>query len=417
MELFQNHISSYSKDLHNTIVEIHNKKINEYVDDQINISIIVICKNEERVIERCIQAIMKDKDIKDEIIIIDTGSNDKTIEKILKYRAQVNLFEQEWKENFSEIRNYGISKSIHDWTFFIDADEELVEGSIYSLKKYIWILKEVKLKNVVINPTIINSNGHIVQGVRRIVNKKDNIYYYGLIHEEPRISEDKFGKDIFEISFDNIQLKHDGYEQEILEAKNKIERNISLLRIMIDIEPYYPRWIYFLSRDGKEVLKKEEYEFLLQKTIKLCADNIDYKEYKIRALSDLVAYYIHQGKLKEAEEKLFELKTIAPELSDVFYFQNIIKIINIKSSFFEILNDVVTFKNNKQEIEYGSMHSNLFHMDYLIAELFFEIEEYDKAFNIFNKLEENHFSFNTQKYKNLYNALENSSYKKVINKT
>lgn len=412
IESFQNHLSSYSKDLHNNILNLSNEKMEEYLNNEINISIVIICKNERRSIERCIKSIIQDKNIKDEIVLIDTGSTDGTIEKVLKYSNEISLLKLDWKDDFSEIRNYGISKSNYNWIFFIDADEELVEGSLSNLKKYIWVLQKNKIKNTVINPTIINSNGHIVQGVRRIVNKKDNIHYYGLIHEEPRIDDNQLGKDVSEISFDNIQLKHDGYEDEVMNNKNKIQRNVELLRIMNELEPHYPRWTYFLSRDGKEVLNTEEYYSLLQETIKLCKDSPYYRTYKARALSDLIAYHIGDGKLKEAEKKLNELKIFEPELSDVFYFQNIINILNLKSNFFEILNNVITFRKNKEEIEYGSMHSNLFHIDYLIGELFFEVEEYDKAFNIFNKLKENHFSIYGKKYENLHLAMKKSFYNK-----
>lgn len=48
-----------------------------------NFSVIIICKNEERVIKRCIESIQKNLKKNDEIIVVDTGSTDNTIKMVL----------------------------------------------------------------------------------------------------------------------------------------------------------------------------------------------------------------------------------------------------------------------------------------------------------------------------------------------
>lgn len=83
----------------------------------ITISLCMIVKNEEMVLSRCLESI---KDSVDEIIIIDTGSTDKTKEIAKLYTDKVYDFK--WTQDFSQARNYSFSKATKDyqmWFVFI----------------------------------------------------------------------------------------------------------------------------------------------------------------------------------------------------------------------------------------------------------------------------------------------------------
>ena len=84
-----------------------------------NISAVVITKNEESSIERCLKSVL----FCQEIIIIDDNSTDKTIELAKKYKATV--YTKTMNNNFADQRNFGITKANGEWILFIDADEEL----------------------------------------------------------------------------------------------------------------------------------------------------------------------------------------------------------------------------------------------------------------------------------------------------
>ena len=94
------------------------------------ISLIVIAKNEEKNLERCINSVKK---IADEIIIIDTGSLDRTKEIAKKFTDKI--FDFEWIDDFSAAKNFAIDKANEDWILFLDADETISEKDLDKIKK------------------------------------------------------------------------------------------------------------------------------------------------------------------------------------------------------------------------------------------------------------------------------------------
>lgn len=84
----------------------------------ITISLCMIVKNEEAVLARCLDSIA---DLMDEIIIVDTGSTDRTKEIAAKYTDKIYDFE--WIQDFSAARNYSFSKATKDYIYVADADE------------------------------------------------------------------------------------------------------------------------------------------------------------------------------------------------------------------------------------------------------------------------------------------------------
>lgn len=87
------------------------------------ITAVVLTKNEEKNIERCLKSL----DFCHEIIIIDDYSTDNTLDIVYKACKNIKLFKKELKGNFAEQRNFAMSKAKNDWVLFIDADEEISE--------------------------------------------------------------------------------------------------------------------------------------------------------------------------------------------------------------------------------------------------------------------------------------------------
>ena len=89
------------------------------------ISACLIVKNEEKFLPQCLESI---KNAVDEIIIVDTGSTDRTVEIAKSYGAKV--YHHPWRNSFSEARNHSLSYATCDWILQIDADESLEQADI-----------------------------------------------------------------------------------------------------------------------------------------------------------------------------------------------------------------------------------------------------------------------------------------------
>lgn len=88
----------------------------------VTISLCIIVKNEERHIARCLDSM---EGLVDEMIIVDTGSTDRTVEIVSGYTPEV--YSWPWKDDFSDARNYSFSKATMDYCMWMDADDVLEE--------------------------------------------------------------------------------------------------------------------------------------------------------------------------------------------------------------------------------------------------------------------------------------------------
>jgi glycosyltransferase involved in cell wall biosynthesis len=90
----------------------------------------MIVKNEEEFLEQCLNSIKK---LVEEIIIVDTGSNDKTKEIARKFTTKI--FDFKWSDDFSVARNESLKYATGDWILILDADEVISESDHIKLKE------------------------------------------------------------------------------------------------------------------------------------------------------------------------------------------------------------------------------------------------------------------------------------------
>ena len=273
------------------------------------------------------------------------------------------------------------------------------------------------INSLVISPKIINHNEHTIISVKRIFTQKSNIEFFGKIHEEPRKDISKLGKDLFHLSL-NIVINHDGYLPNIIESKNKLKRNLDLLEEMLVVEPTNPRWSYFLVRDGLEVIELDKLENLIYNSIlidsnsQISIKNLKYHEFTF-ALLDILA----RIKLITKDFYLLEiiiniLNDLIPQNSNSFYYSIISKFIKIKESTQLLLNETINYRNNNINIQPGMLHSNGYHIDFLIALLLFETGKYKSSFKYFDFLEDKFTDIGIiQNYKQILTLKDYINYK------
>ncbi|MBR6222496.1 MAG: glycosyltransferase family 2 protein [Lachnospiraceae bacterium] len=160
----------------------------------ITISLCMIVKNEERILSRCLDSIA---DIMDEIIIVDTGSTDKTKEIAARYTDKIYDFE--WIDDFAAARNFSFSKATMDYIYTADADEILDEVNrerFKTLKAH--LLPEIDIVQMkYCNQLEYNTTYNFDVELRGKLYKRLRTFYYeDPVHEVVRTSPIVFDSDI-----------------------------------------------------------------------------------------------------------------------------------------------------------------------------------------------------------------------------
>jgi len=88
------------------------------------LSAALIVRNEEQTLERCLQSITNEVD---EIVVVDTGSSDRTKEIARLYTDQ--LYDFEWRKDFAAARRFSFAQATGDWIFWVDADDVVLSTS------------------------------------------------------------------------------------------------------------------------------------------------------------------------------------------------------------------------------------------------------------------------------------------------
>ncbi len=176
------------------------------------ISAVIITLNEERNIERCILSL---QDIADEIIVIDSFSNDKTHEICKNY--DVKFFQTKWL-GYSGTKNYGNNIASYDYILSVDADEAISED----LKKEILLIKKSdKIEDAYFMNRLTNYCGSWIHHCGWYPDKKLRLWnkqkgkWEGNIHEEVKMQADA---GIYDLKSDLLHYSYYSIQQHIKQA-------------------------------------------------------------------------------------------------------------------------------------------------------------------------------------------------------
>jgi glycosyltransferase involved in cell wall biosynthesis len=94
------------------------------------LSIAILTKNEEARLSDCLKSVS----FSDEVLVVDSGSSDKTVEVAKSFGARVLI--EEWR-GFSGQKQFAVDQCRHDWVLILDADERIPEGSALTIRQEI----------------------------------------------------------------------------------------------------------------------------------------------------------------------------------------------------------------------------------------------------------------------------------------
>ncbi|MBQ7476374.1 MAG: glycosyltransferase [Selenomonadaceae bacterium] len=192
--------------------------------NETKISACYIVKNESKNLRRSLNSLHE----VDEIIVVDTGSEDDTLEVAKEFGAKI--FHETWQEDFSAPRNVALSHATGDWIVFLDADEYFTDKTANNLRIVIEKFDKTKVNGLLIyivnvdedkEDTVIDTTFTL-----RIFRNLKGLKYVGKIHENLKLNGFEFPK-VMALPVKFLTINHTGYSSSINKAK--AERNLKII--------------------------------------------------------------------------------------------------------------------------------------------------------------------------------------------
>lgn len=185
------------------------------------LSVCIIAKNEEKNIERCLEAL---KPTGFELVVVDTGSADRTKETARQHTRCV--YDYVWCDDFAAAKNFAVSKASNDCVMIIDSDEFLEaldrEELDRMLSEHPDEVGRIQRRNTFSRKGVGQENR---EWINRIFDRR-KFHYEGRIHEQIM----PLGGGGYRTYQAPVVIEHTGYDLTDEERRKKADRNITLLQ-------------------------------------------------------------------------------------------------------------------------------------------------------------------------------------------
>ncbi|MGI9658839.1 MAG: glycosyltransferase [Gaiellaceae bacterium] len=221
------------------------------------LSATLIVRDEEDVLGACLGSIC---DVVDEIVIVDTGSVDASIEIARSFGALVR--EHAWTGDFAEPRNRALELASGEWILYIDADEELAPVTRGQVEGLLTDVPEVAFR-LLLRPTP-QSTPYLEY---RIWRNDPRIRFEGLIHEKVTPAIHAVAEtDGRPIGRSDLLLSHAGYEGD---QTHKHLRNLPLLQAELKVDPDNMFNLHHFARVQEGLGRPDEAERALERAVEV----------------------------------------------------------------------------------------------------------------------------------------------------
>lgn len=215
---------------------------------QNRVSVCLIIKDEERFIAQCLETI---KALAWEIIVVDTGSTDRTVEIARSFGAKI--FNFEWCDDFAAARNASLEHATGDWILYLDADETLGPTDREQL------MTELNAADVIAYDIPFVENARPEMGrwhCQRLFRNAPGLHFVSRIHEQIAHAVRAFREEFkLQVKYSKAIIRHFGYSDKVDQDRAKNSRNLRLLELAKDDRPNDPnilgKYALELSRAGR----------------------------------------------------------------------------------------------------------------------------------------------------------------------
>jgi GT2 family glycosyltransferase/tetratricopeptide (TPR) repeat protein len=214
------------------------------------LSVCLIVKNEQEFLGRCLASV---RALASQIVVVDTGSTDRTLEIAREHGAEIHHFA--WCDDFAAARNAALERATGDWVLTLDADEELLPGQAETLAREMQSAGIMALRLPIIDKGRENEGCSYVP---RLFRNAPGLFFLGRLHEQPFSSiEARCQEWGLRHVLGKTTLLHYGYMKEVVESRHKVERNLRLLQSAMAELPDEPNLVMNL---GLELIRSGQRE-------------------------------------------------------------------------------------------------------------------------------------------------------------
>ncbi len=222
------------------------------------VSLCMLVKNEAHNLLPCISGTWIGGRLFNEIILVDTGSQDSSLSAARQLGADV--FNFPWNDSFAEARNECLKHATGDWIFWLDADDRIDEDTWNQLAD---LFEKLPDKNVAyIMPCHCLGTEEMVPHVRLFRRHPEARWQYR-VHEQILPSLQQLD---YELCWTDVTIEHVGYQDPEVYRK-KLERNLRLLHLEDNENPCDPWILYNLAITKQKLGQKKPIRKLLEKAL------------------------------------------------------------------------------------------------------------------------------------------------------
>jgi len=216
----------------------------------VRISACLIVKNESLLLSRCLESL---RSFVDEIIVVDTGSTDNTIEIAHSHGAQVKYFT--WIDDFSAARNESLRHARGDWILYIDADEVIDSVNAGKIRR---VITQKDIMGATVRQCIPQQAENIVTAFYieycRLFRHHPAIRFEGAIHEQILPSIERIGGKVLRT---DIVIHHWAYAATEDKKRCRAERNLRYLLAEVKRVPDDPFVHFNLGMTYRELRQQD----------------------------------------------------------------------------------------------------------------------------------------------------------------
>lgn len=196
------------------------------------LSLCMIVKDEEILLPECLESV---QGVVDELIVVDTGSQDQTVE--LAQTAGAKVFDFPWQDDFAAARNFSLEQATQDWILVLDADERLMEDCVAELRDTIQ-------QSDYVASTLLRYEVGALQNpyslVSRLFRRRSQIRFERPFHEtvDDSITSLLLTEPHWRIGqLSEPAILHEGYRPEAIADRNKAQRAVESMSRYLQTHP------------------------------------------------------------------------------------------------------------------------------------------------------------------------------------